>query len=167
MLYFLIGFMGSGKSYMGRNLSKELEIPCIDMDKEIEAEEGKSIKEIFEQDGEEHFRQLERKFLKRLKSKDNLIVSTGGGTPCYSDNMQMMNGLGVTIYLNRSKEVVMRQLLKGIEKRPLLSGKTEHEIWDFYDSKLNERAEFYNQAKIFAQDMNYIEIAQMIKSGWL
>lgn len=167
MLYFLIGFMGSGKSFAGRKLAEVLEIPCIDMDKHIETTENKSIQEIFEQKGEPYFRKLERDFLKTLDPKDNLIISTGGGVPCFFDNMKVMNEKGITIYLNRSKEVVMRQLLKGIDKRPLLKGKSEEEIWDFYDKKLQERLPFYNQAQFHAKDLNYLEISQMLKSGWL
>ncbi len=167
MLYFLIGFMGSGKSYAGRNLAEDLKIPCIDMDKHIEEEENRSIKDIFEQEGETYFRELERKFLAELNPADNLIISTGGGAPCYFDNIQVMNQKGLTIYLNRSKDVVMAQLLKGIDKRPLLKGKTPEEIWEFYDSKLSERRPFYEQATIHAGDLGYRDISQMIKSGWL
>jgi shikimate kinase len=167
MLYFLIGFMGSGKSYAGRKLAEVLEIPCIDMDKEIEANENSSIQEIFEQHGETYFRKLEKDFLEKLDPKEDLIISTGGGAPCFFDNMEVMNKKGITIYLNRSKEVVMKQLLKGIDKRPLLKGKSQEEIWEYYDHKLQERLPFYNQAQLHAKDLNYIEIGQMMKSGWL
>ncbi|MCO5230832.1 MAG: shikimate kinase [Chitinophagales bacterium] len=164
MLYFLIGFMGSGKSYTGRNISELLSIPIIDMDKYIEEKENRSIAEIFEKDGEPYFRKLERDFLENLDPNNNLIISTGGGAPCFFDNMELMNQKGMTIYLNRSKEVVMRQLLKGIDKRPLLKGKSEDEIWAFYDSKLSERKSFYEKAKIHAGDLGYVEIAQLLKS---
>lgn len=167
MLYFLIGFMGSGKSFAGRNLAEMLNIPCVDMDKHIEAEEERTIKEIFEAEGEVYFRELERKFLTELHPSEEMIISTGGGAPCFFDNMDIMNQKGLTIYLNRSKEVVMSQLLKGIDKRPLLQGKTPEEIWEFYDSKLSERKPFYEKATIHAGDLGYREIAQMIKSGWL
>ena len=167
MLYFLIGFMGSGKSYMGKNLSKVLEIPCIDMDTQIEKNEGMSIKDIFEKKGEAYFRNLEHQFLLELDSNDNKIISTGGGVPCFFDNIKIMNQKGLTIYLNRSKDVVMRQLMKGAHKRPLLKNKTEAEISDFYNQKLAEREPFYKQAKIHTGNMTYLEIAQMIKSGWL
>ncbi|MCO5234177.1 MAG: shikimate kinase [Chitinophagales bacterium] len=164
MLYFLIGFMGSGKSYTGRNLSELMGIPCIDMDKFIEEQENRSIAEIFEKSGETYFRNLERTFLENLNPKDHLIISTGGGAPCFNDNMDLMNQKGTTIYLNRSKETVMKQLLKGIEKRPLLRGKTEEEIWTFYDNKLSERKQFYEKANIHAADMGYVEISQILKS---
>ncbi|MCO5248422.1 MAG: shikimate kinase [Chitinophagales bacterium] len=167
MLYFLIGFMGSGKSYMGRNLSKELEISCIDMDEQIELQEGISIKEIFEVKGENYFRNLEREFLLSLNNDENKIISTGGGAPCFFDNMEIMNQKGLTIYLNRSKETVLRQLFKSTHKRPLLKNKTEEEISQYYDFKLAEREPFYSRAKIHAGDMTYIEVAQMIRSGWL
>lgn len=167
MIYFLIGFMGSGKSFAGRHLAEVMEIPCIDMDKQIESEENMTIQEIFEQKGEPYFRKLEKNFLEKLDPKDDLIISTGGGVPCFFDNMEVMNKKGITVYLNRSKEVVMSQLLKGIDKRPLLKGKSEEEIWEYYDQKLQERLPFYEQAQIHAKDLDYMDISQMIKSGWL
>ncbi len=167
MLYFLIGFMGSGKSYLCKQLSKELSIPCADMDKDIEKSEGMSINKIFAEHGEAYFREKERDYLRNLNSADTLIISTGGGAPCFFDNMQRMNEKGITIYLNRSKEVVISQLMKGIHKRPLLKGKSQKEVEEFYDFKMSERSPFYEQAKIHVGDLNYIEIAQMLKSGWL
>ena len=159
--------MGSGKSYAGRKLAEVLEIPYIDMDHHIEAIENLSIQEIFDTKGESYFRNLEREFLKNLNPNDDLIISTGGGAPCFFDNMEIMNKKGITVYLNRSKEVVMSQLIKGIDKRPLLKGKSEEEIWEFYDHKLQERQPFYDQAQIHVGDLNYTEISQMMKSGWL
>ena len=163
MLVFLIGFMGSGKSFAGRHLGEVLKIPCTDMDKHIEEQEKRTVREIFEQSGENYFRELEHQFLENLDTDQRLIISTGGGAPCFYDNMQIMNRKGLTIYLNRSKPVVMAQLMKGIEKRPLLQDKTEEEIWDFYDKKLSERKVFYEQAQIHAGDMNYLELADIIR----
>ena len=164
MLVFLIGFMGCGKSYTARNLSVMLEMPHIDMDKAIEEAEGMTIKEIFAEKGEPYFREAERKFLQNMDADANLIIATGGGAACFFDNIKTMNEKGLTIYLNRSKSIAMAQLLKGIEKRPLLQGMTEEQIADFYDTKLAERSPFYEQAKYHAGDADVEEIADYIKS---
>lgn len=167
MLYFLIGFMGSGKSYMSKKLSKELQVPFVDMDQEIEKQEGKTINEIFAQHGEDYFRELERNYLLNLNSKQSLIVATGGGVPYFFDNMEIMNAKGVTLYLNRSKSKILKQLMKGRHKRPLLHGKSMEEVAEFYDLKMKERAPYYEKSMIHVGDMDYVQVAQMIKSGWL
>ncbi len=163
MLIFLIGFMGSGKSYTARNLSERIGIPYLDMDKAIEQKEGRSIADIFSQSGEAYFRELEHQFLMDLQQHEDLIVATGGGTPCFHDNMAIMNGKGLTIYLNRSKDKCMSQLLKGVEKRPLLKGMTPDEVSAYYDLKLAERKPFYKQAHILAGDAEFDEIAEWIE----
>lgn len=165
MLIFLIGFMGSGKSYAARNLSELLQIPFVDTDKAIEAAEGMTVKEIFEQKGEAYFRNLERAYLSGLSPDQSLIVATGGGMPCFFDNMQVMNRKGLTIFLNRSRERALAQLLKGIEKRPLLQDKNEEQIGAFYDEKLAERMPFYAEAEIHAGDADIEELAGLIKAA--
>jgi shikimate kinase len=163
MNIFLIGFMGSGKSYTARNLSSILNIPFIDMDKAIEEKEGKSISEIFAEKGEDYFRMLENDFLRNLPQEGNLIISTGGGTPCYFENMEIMNQKGLTIYLNRTKDKCLEQLLKGIDKRPLLKGKSPVEVSVFYDQKLAERKPWYEKARWMVGNAEAEEIAEWIK----
>lgn|SRR5690554_1196103 len=167
MLYFLVGFMGSGKSHMGRRLAKQLDIPWVDMDKEIERAEGRTINDIFAESGEDYFRQLERDYLLQLDKDQDLIVATGGGAPCFYDNMKTMNEKGRTLYLNRKKEVVIAQLMKGLHRRPLLKGKTQEQVMEYYDAVMKERRPYYEQATIFVEELNYLDIAQMISSGWL
>lgn len=167
MLYFLVGFMGSGKSYMGRRLAKQLDIPWVDMDKEIERAERRTINEIFEKDGEDYFRKLERDYLLQLDPNQNLIIATGGGAPCFYDNMKVMNEKGKTLYLNRKKEVVIAQLMKGLHRRPLLKGKSQDQVMEYYDTVMEERRPYYEQATILVEELNYLDIAQMITSGWL
>lgn len=163
MIIFLVGFMGCGKSYTGRTLSGLLDIPFVDMDKAIEAQEGKSVKEIFETKGESYFREQERSFLEQLDNSQNLIVATGGGAPCFFDNMELMNDKGWTLYLNRSKDIVLAQLLKGIDKRPLLMGKSPEEVEAFYTEKLAERAPFYEKATFHVGDASAEDIAEIIR----
>ena len=106
--------MGCGKSYVGRNLAPLLGFEYIDVDKYIEEKEGLTIKEIFEQKGEDYFRLQEKEFIAQVDSEENLVVSTGGGAPCFFDNMDVMNEKGLTIYLNRNKKI-SRNVSKGMQ----------------------------------------------------
>ncbi|MFN8238395.1 MAG: shikimate kinase [Chitinophagales bacterium] len=162
MLVFLIGFMGCGKSYVGRNLAPLMGYDYIDLDKHIEEIEGLTVKEIFEQKGEAYFRQKEKEIIYALDSTQNMVVSTGGGAPCFFDNMEVMNKKGLTIYLNRTKKLVIYRLLKGQHKRPLLSGLSAEELEKFYDERLESRKPFYEKAKIFAGDGGVEEIKDRI-----
>lgn len=156
--------MGCGKSYIGRKLAPAMNFEYLDMDKAIEEQENKSVKQIFEDSGESYFRNLENKFLLELNSENNIIISTGGGVPCFYNNMQLMNDKGITIYLNRDKELVLSRLKKGIAKRPLLQGLSEEQLAEFYDNKLEERKKYYEQAKIFAHNADYVEIMELINN---
>jgi shikimate kinase len=163
MLIFLIGFMGCGKSYIGRNLAPLLNFEYIDADKYIEEKEGLTVKEIFEQKGEEYFRKQEQLFLEQLNPQQNIVVSTGGGAPCFFDNMDVMNKKGLTVYLNRNKEKTIWRLLKGQYKRPLIAHLNKEELENFYDEKLVSREPFYVKARIHAGDADVNEIMEMIK----
>jgi shikimate kinase len=163
MLIFLIGFMGCGKSYIGRKIAPNLGYEYIDMDKFIETQQAMSIKQIFDEKGESYFRNLEHEFLLNIDSSQNLVISTGGGVPCFFNNIQIMNEKGLTIYLNRNKELVLSRLKKGIDKRPLLQNLNEEELSQFYDQKLADRKQYYEQAKIFAHNADYLEIIKMIE----
>jgi shikimate kinase len=163
MIIFLVGFMGCGKSYTGRTLSGLLNIPFVDMDKAIEVQEAKTVKEIFERKGEAYFREQERAFLEQLDRNQNLIIATGGGAPCFFDNMDLMNEKGRTFWLNRSKDIALGQLLKGIDKRPLLTGKSPAEVEAFYTERLAERTPFYEKATFHVGDASAEDIAEMIR----
>jgi shikimate kinase len=163
MLIFLIGFMGCGKSYTAKDLSAHINVPMVDMDKFIVNQENMTIREIFEKKGEGAFREMEREYLEKLNPEDDLIIATGGGAPCFFDNMQLMKQKGLTIYLNRNREKALAQLLKGQHKRPLLDGMTPEQVGAFYDERLEERRKFYEQAEIWAGDKDYREIATFIE----
>lgn len=165
MLIFLVGFMGCGKSYVGRNLAPLLGFDYIDIDKFIEEEEGLSVKEIFEQKGEDYFRNLERKFIQEVDTEQNMVISTGGGAPCFFDNMDVMNEKGLTIYLNRNKEKVIWRLLKGQYKRPLIAHLTAEELSAFYDERLESRKAFYEKAKLHVGDADVNDILEMLKKN--
>lgn len=165
MLIFLVGFMGCGKSYAGRNLAPLLGFEYVDIDKYIEENEGLSVKEIFENKGEDYFRQKEKEFIQQLDKEQNLVVSTGGGAPCFFDNMDVMNEKGLTIYLNRNKEKTIWRLLKGQYKRPLIANLSLEELEKFYDERLESRKPFYEKAKLHVGDADVKEIFEMLKKN--
>ena len=157
--------MGCGKSYVGRNLAPLLGFDYIDIDKYIEEKEGLTIKEIFEQKGEDYFRQAEKDFIHQLDTGQNLVISTGGGAPCFFDNMDVMNEKGLTIYLNRNKEKVIWRLLKGQYKRPLIAHLNPEELEKFYDERLESRKPFYEKAKLHVGDADVEEILEILKQN--
>jgi shikimate kinase len=156
MRYFLIGFMGSGKSYWGKKWSEVSKLPHIDLDAEIEKAEGRSIKQIFDEEGEEAFRKIERKVLRSFLKKDNYIMSCGGGTPCYYDNLRRMNHRGITIYLKSSAETLARRLRDEKEARPLIKDVPDELLVDFIRQKLDVRRDYYTQC-IYHLDTEFLD----------
>ena len=148
MRIFLIGFMGCGKSTFGRKLAAKLGSEFIDLDQQFEKETGRSINEYFAEHGEDAFREQESRVLKTIDYPINCVVATGGGTPCYFDNIQWMNGKGLTIYIDMSPVEMAGRLEKGKAKRPLLKNLSETEIVDFIKLKLSERETYYKRAFI-------------------
>lgn len=155
MLIYLIGLPGSGKSTIGRILSHKLDYSYYDMDDAICEQEKMTIEELFSAKGENYFRELEHYVLKDTFKMKNTVVSTGGGAPCFFDNMKQMKDHGLTIYINPSVEELTNRLLsQGRENRPLLKGKTNKQVKDFMETKLKERSPYYDQAKIvFSTDV--------------
>jgi len=144
---FLIGFMGSGKTTVGKMLSHSLNWRFIDLDQLIEKKEGQSITQIFATKGELAFRQLEHEVLKEVADYSNVIISTGGGTPCYHGNMDFINQKGLSIYLESDAETLKNRLLPAKKSRPLIADKSEEELLNFIKEKLSEREPWYNKAK--------------------
>ncbi|HMG16646.1 MAG TPA: shikimate kinase [Saprospiraceae bacterium] len=143
---FIIGFMASGKTSIGRLLANRLNIPFIDLDTEIQIGEGKSISEIFEKQGEEYFRQKESIYLRNIPNLTTSIVSTGGGTPIFNDNMSYINSIGMSIYLDVPFESIWKRLKNKINYRPLASIMDLNMLNSLYDSRVN----YYNKAlKVF------------------
>ncbi|MFI3330334.1 MAG: shikimate kinase [Rikenellaceae bacterium] len=170
MVVFLIGYMGCGKSTIGKKLSSLLGWKFVDMDHAIEQEQGMSIAQIFEQKGELAFREMEREWLKKQAVGENEIVATGGGVPCFNGNMELINSLGLSVYLKlEATKFTTRISLRGREKRPLLRGMNDEQLTNFVTEKLKEREPYYEKAKILI-DINgrsdeYItsHIAEVIK----
>src|ERR1700754_756988 len=146
MKYFLVGFMGCGKTTWSRKLAAKLGYEFIDLDHVLEAKAGMSIAEYFSSFGEDAFRKLESDVLKQTEYPENVVVSTGGGLPCFFDNMQWMNANGKTLYIQLSPKTLAERLEKGKAKRPLLQDKHGDDLINFIAAKLAEREGFYEQA---------------------
>ncbi len=142
--------MACGKSTIGRKLNQRLSWSLYDTDKEIVAKTNKSVAEIFDTQGEEYFRGVERDTILDLISRDeDMIISTGGGAPTYGDNMELMNSAGLTIYLSRSAENIVKRLSKfGREKRPKLRGLDDDELLEYMQKGINERLPYYSKAHL-------------------
>lgn len=143
----IIGYMGAGKTTVGKALAKELGVMFYDLDWYIESRMRKTVKQIFDEIGEEGFRKIERNMLHEVAEFENVVVSCGGGTPCFFDNMDYMNKLGETIYLKASPETLHTHLKMGKGVRPLLLNKTPEEVEIFIREQLKLREPFYNKAK--------------------
>jgi shikimate kinase len=143
---FLIGMMGSGKSYWTKKISKWIKSAGYDLDSLIEMNEEKTISEIFSEDGEAYFRKTESKLLKWFKEKKKYVLATGGGTPCSQDNMDFMKKEGVVIWLDESIEVLTQRLLAEKAQRPLIANIEDTKLAEFLQNKILERTPFYQQA---------------------
>lgn len=148
MKIFLIGFMGCGKTTLGKKLAVKHGFELLDLDHEIERLTGDTVAGYFSVHGEDAFRKLESETLKNYSYAENCIIATGGGTPCFFDNMDWMNANGTTVYIELSAVSLAKRLEKGIAKRPLLRGLTAEGVVDFIEDKLTVRGPFYQQAKI-------------------
>ena len=143
---FLIGYMGAGKTTLGKALARALGVPFIDLDWYIEERFHKSIPQLFAERGEEGFRTLERNMLHEAGEFENVVISTGGGTPCFFDNMDYMNAQGATVFLDVPTDVLFRRLQGATQQRPILQGKTDEELRDFISQALAGRMPHYTRA---------------------
>lgn len=165
MRIYLIGYMGSGKSTLGKRLAGGLNLQFIDMDDYLEERNYKTIPQIFAEEGEEVFRQKERKVLEELSEFTNVVIATGGGTPCFFDNMRLMNDTGKTVFLDMEPRILAYRLLHSKTERPLIAGKSKTELVAFIDETLKKRRPFYEQAKyrITDPDINLDELFDLLE----
>ncbi|HEX5001402.1 MAG TPA: shikimate kinase [Bacteroidia bacterium] len=163
MMIFLIGFMGSGKTTVGKRLAKALAMEFVDLDELVEQSSGKSITQLFEA-GEKSFRVKETAVLKKTSSLQNVIVATGGGTPCFNENMTWMNRHGITIYIKMSTGSLYRRLSQAKEERPLVAGKKGDELKSFVEKVVAEREKYYIKAlyTVKGEDLDIKSLA-----GWI
>jgi len=161
MRIFLTGFMGSGKSYSGKRLANLLRLPYFDLDAEIESGEDRTISDIFTQSGETHFRSLERKYLEQIiLQHSDAVVSTGGGTPCFSGNDELMLEEGMVVFFDTDYEVLAYRLQKESEHRPLVNGKSILELKEFIAQKIEQRLPYYQNCHVvYRQRENDMDIA--------
>jgi shikimate kinase len=147
MRIFLIGFMGCGKSTLGRTLASELNLTFIDLDSFLEEKYFKTIPRIFAEEGEECFRKKEHNVLEEVCTFDNVVVATGGGAPCFFDNMELMNGSGFCIFLDVDVTSLVNRLIHARVERPLIKDKSPDELHLFIDGLLAKRRPFYEKAR--------------------
>lgn len=144
---FLVGYMGAGKTTLGRALAKATGMQFIDLDCYIEERFRKTIAQIFAEKGEEHFRDLERRMLHEVGEFEDVIISTGGGTPCFFDNIGYMNSQGTTVFLDVPVERLFIRLSIARSKRPLIREKNDEELRTFITEQLEKRIPYYTKAK--------------------
>lgn len=163
MRIFLVGYMGSGKSRWGKMIANHYGLRFIDLDTHIEEREGMTIPEIFAKYNEEGFREIEKRALKSIGDIDNVIIATGGGAPCFDNNMQEMNSLGETLYIEGTPELLRDRITSSKTERPLVKNYSQDELLEYIQNHLNSRKPFYEQAKykIVTGDLeleNFIQI---------
>ncbi|WP_315317013.1 shikimate kinase [Segatella oris] len=158
----LIGYMGAGKTTVGKALAKELRMPFYDLDWYIESRMHKTVKAIFDERGEAGFRKIEHNMLHEVAEFEDIIISCGGGTPCFFDNIDYMNRQGETVYLKATPEVLYGHLKMGKTIRPLLLNKTADEVQVFIREQLAQRESYYSKAK-YVLDVNLLDDYEKIK----
>lgn len=156
--------MGCGKTTLGHRLAKHAGLQFIDMDHYLEKRNCKTVPQLFEEFGEEGFRVRERKALEELSEFSDVVIATGGGAPCFFDNIELMNRTGKTIYLNIDPKILASRLLKSKIERPLIKGKSKDELVRFINETLKKRNVFYTQAKyqINESDVDLDEVMKTI-----
>jgi shikimate kinase len=162
MRIFLIGFMGSGKTTTGRKLARKAGLSFIDMDEEIENKYNQKVGRIFLEKGEAVFRQYERDLLKEIIALDNMVVSTGGGVPCYYNNMEFMNENGITVYLRLDPPSLVKRLEEAKTDRPLIKNKNHDELIEYVANNLAEREKYYMHAS-YVIDARNLKISNLLE----
>ena len=160
----LVGYMGSGKTTVGKALSKETGMMFYDLDWYIESRMRKSVSQIFAERGEEGFRKIEYNMLHEVAEFEDVIISCGGGTPCFFDNMDYLNQQGDVIYLKATPETLYKHLLMAKIERPLLKGKSAEELIAYITEHLKERSPFYEKARHIL-DVNVLDEYDKIQSS--
>jgi shikimate kinase len=164
---YIIGFMGSGKSTTGKKLASLLEWSFIDLDNKIEEHTGKTISELFAENGEAFFRNVETEVLKSLNSLKNTVISTGGGTPCYGDNMEYMLETGLTLYLKLTPGQLKSRLSESTHQRPLIRDLSNGELLNFIEEKLSNREKWYNRSEMSVEgiDLNINLLLSLVRAN--
>lgn len=164
-LIYLIGFMGSGKSTTGRKVAAGMGWSFVDLDDKIEKEIGLTIPEIFSNYGENYFRDAETRILRSFKYLSDTVISTGGGAPCFNDNMKFMLETGLTIYLKLTPAQLRSRLELSVTERPLIKGLKGNDLENYINGKLEEREPWYGKAEIVIDGTwsDYSSLVKLIK----
>lgn len=144
---FLIGYMGAGKTTLGKAFAREMGLTFVDLDWYIEERFHKTIRQLFTEMGEDGFRELEKRMLHEVADFENVVISTGGGTPCFFDNMEFMNSKGSVVFLDVDVKVLFRRLKVAKQQRPLLAQKNDGELMEFIVDALEKRLPMYGKAR--------------------
>lgn len=165
MRIILIGFMGSGKTHWGKQVAHRLQLPFFDLDEEVVKAENKSVADIFAESGEEYFREKEKEILETLvEENESLVLSCGGGTPCFFNNIDYMKKVGIVVWLNTQVDVLLQRLLKEKAKRPLIKDIDDDELRSYIIRKLNERRMYYEQADVVMDKEDAISMNDFIQT---
>ena len=154
MKIFIIGMMGSGKNHWAKYLSNQYNMNWIDLDAAIEKANNQTIETIFATKGEDFFREQEKELLRTTEKEENIIVATGGGTPCFHNNMQWMNEHGATIWIDEKIDILVSRLIREKSHRPLIRDLNENELKHFLSTQLKNRTQFYKQATFHLNSNN-------------
>ncbi len=161
--------MGCGKTTLGKELAGELGLNFIDLDKFIEAKYFKTITQMFEEAGETDFRKKEHECLQEVSEYENVVIATGGGVPCFFNNIEIMNKTGACIFLDISPEILIERLYKARNERPLVKNKTKNELKELVDEMLVKRRPFYEKARYIITNDNITMsdlLAQFMEAGY-
>lgn len=151
----LVGYMGSGKTLLGKSIAETLGIRFINSDSEIEQQTDMSVGQLFEQYGENHFRSLEREFLSNFDVQESFVLATGGGTPCYNNQMEVLNAMGTTVYLQCSNETLFSRLKYERDHRPLIAGLSDEELHESIDVRMKQRESIYQLAQFIISEEDH------------
>lgn len=167
MKIFLIGYMGCGKSTLGRKLSASLNLTFIDLDTFLEEKYFKTIPQIFAEEGEAAFRSKERKVLEEVSAFDDVIVATGGGAPCFFDNMDLMNAAGFCVFLDVATDSLVSRLIHAKTERPLIKGKSPEELREFIEAMMQKRRPFYEKARYILKGSEILpdQVIELVRKG--
>ena len=162
MIVYLIGYMGCGKTTVGKKLARSLGFSFVDLDHQVEEQVGASIASLFEKKGEDAFREIEKLELHKTFDLNDTVVSLGGGTPCYFDNLEQINKHGRSVYLKLSAVSLASRLQNSKTPRPIIKGLSDGELFEFVQQQLDEREQFYNRSHLLIKGEN-LKVQELVE----